>query len=107
MQELTKALESPRGITRRRMVGFLIAAPTLIAAARWNLAEANAALPTAQPADAFDLPDLLTLAAAPPPALLSNQRTAGANTIQALNEPVRTAAAAAREQLQRTAAREL
>ena len=37
MQEVIEAMESPRGITRRRMVGFLIAAPTLIAAARWNL----------------------------------------------------------------------
>src|SRR4051795_11465235 len=70
MQEVTEALESQRGISRRRMVGFLIAAPTLIAAARWNLTEADAALPTAQPADAFDLTDLLTLAAEPTQSLL-------------------------------------
>ena len=161
MQELTNALESRRGITRRRMVGFLIAAPTLIAAARWNVSEADAALPTSQPADVFDLTDLLTLAAEPTqsllkvavnadgtasfalpraevgqgittaitmtiadeiglpidkvkvtladarPELLFNQLTAASNTMHALYEPVRTAAAAAREQMARTAAREL
>src|SRR3954451_19844739 len=70
MQDVTEALESPRGISRRRMIGFLIAAPTLIAAARWNLTEADAALPTLQPADAFDLNDLLNLAAEPTHSLL-------------------------------------
>jgi isoquinoline 1-oxidoreductase beta subunit len=50
------------GFTRRRMMGYLIAAPTLVAAAQWA-EPAAAALPTIQPSDAFDLADLLNLAA--------------------------------------------
>jgi isoquinoline 1-oxidoreductase beta subunit len=51
------------GFTRRRMLGYLIAAPTLVAAAGWA-GPADAAIPTIQPSDAFDLSDLLNLAAA-------------------------------------------
>ena len=57
------ARESAGGITRRRMMGYLIAAPTLVAAARWA-EPAEAAIPTIQASDAFDLSDLLNLAAA-------------------------------------------
>lgn len=51
------------GITRRRMMGYLIAAPTLVAAAGWA-SPADAAVPTVQLFDTFDLSDLLNLAAA-------------------------------------------
>ena len=51
------------GFTRRRMMGYLIAAPTLVAAARWA-DPAEAAIPTIQASDAFDLSDLLNQAAA-------------------------------------------
>ena len=149
------------GITRRTMVGFLIAAPTLVAGARWSAAPAQAAVPTAQPVDAYDLSDLLTDAARPTfallrvtingdgtasfdlpraevgqgittavampiadelelpvgkvkvtladarPELVWNQFTGGSNTMHAIYEPVRTAAATARGQLSATAAREL
>src|SRR5256885_3754831 len=153
----------PRGITRRRMVGYLIAAPTLVAAARLTTAPpAQAAIPTTeQPVDSYDLSDLLTDAARPTnplltvtvnpdgtaafalpraevgqgittaiamtiademdlpidkvkvtladarPELVFNQLTGGSNTMHALYEPVRTAAASARGQLAATAAREL
>ena len=54
------------GITRRRFIGYLIAAPTLVTAADllspWS---ARAALPTMQPVDLYDLTDLLTDAARP------------------------------------------
>jgi isoquinoline 1-oxidoreductase beta subunit len=54
------------GISRRRFVGYLIAAPTLAAAAELGAAEsADAAVPTAQPVDLYDLSDLLTDAARP------------------------------------------
>jgi isoquinoline 1-oxidoreductase beta subunit len=54
------------GISRRRFVGYLIAAPTLVAAAELGLAEgAKAAIPTAQPVDLYDLSDLLTDATRP------------------------------------------
>ncbi|MEA2419341.1 MAG: isoquinoline 1-oxidoreductase subunit beta [Thermoleophilaceae bacterium] len=54
------------GISRRRFVGYLIAAPTLVAAAELGVAEqAGAAIPTHQPVDLYDLSDLLTDAARP------------------------------------------
>jgi len=54
------------GISRRRFVGYLIAGPTLIAAAELGLAEqAKASIPTAQPVDLYDLSDLLTDATRP------------------------------------------
>src|SRR4051794_35058406 len=162
MTEVTQAIDDRHGITRRRMLGFLIAGPTLIAAARWEFpASAQAAIPSTQLVDHYDLSDLLTDAARPTNALLTvtvnkdgtaafalpraevgqgittaiamtiademglpiekvkvtlsdarpelvwNQLTGGSNTMHALYEPVRTAAASARGQLEATAAREL
>lgn len=55
-----KSGEAPKGITRRRMVGYLIAGPTLVAGARITFPEqAAGAIPTVQPNDAYDLSDLL------------------------------------------------
>ena len=51
-------------MTRRRFVGYLIAAPTVIAAAELFPTDAQA-LPTVQPTDVYDLSDLLNNAAAP------------------------------------------
>src|SRR3954451_23191953 len=163
MTEDGQELEARGGITRRRMVGFLIAGPTLVAAARWGLLpeSARAAVPSAQLVDQYDLSDFLTDAARPTNALLTvtvnpdgtaafalpraevgqgittaiamtiademalpiekvkvtladarpelvwNQLTGGSNTMHALYEPVRTAAATARGQLAATAASEL
>src|SRR4051794_35595595 len=162
MTDVLEALESPRGITRRGAIGILIAAPTLVAAARWGVAPAQAAIPTTQqPVDSYDLSDLLTDAARPTnslltitvnpegpaafalpraevgqglttsfamviademelpvekvrvtladarPELVFNQLTGGSNSMHALYEPVRTAAASARGQLAATPAREL
>src|SRR3954454_6782748 len=163
MTEVRQGLEETPGITRRRMIGYLIAGPTLIAAARWGIAPetASAAVPTAQLVDNYDLSDLLTDAARPTNALLTvtvkpdgtaafelpraevgqgittaiamtiademdlpidkvevtlpaarpelvwTQRTGGSNTMHALYEPVRMAAATARGQLAVTASREL
>ncbi len=151
------------GITRRRMVGYLIAAPTVVAAARFGLlAEpARAAIPTVQPVDHYDLSDILTEAALPTmpllkvtvnpdgsasfelpraevgqgittacamtiademelplekvhvtladarPELVWNQLTGGSNSMHALYEPLRVAAAVARGQLAQAAADEL
>src|SRR6476619_5408650 len=162
MTDVLQALESPRGITRRGAIGILVAAPTLVAAARWGVAPAQAAVPTTQqPVDSYDLSDLLTDSARPTfslitvtvnpdgtasfdlpraevgqglttsfamviademelpiqkvkvtladakPELVWNQLTGGSNSMYALYEPVRTAAASARDQAGRTAAREL
>src|SRR4051812_5377064 len=140
------------------MMGYLIAAPTLVAAARWTSgAPALAAVPTAQLVDQYDLSDLLTDAARPTnpllkvtvnpdgtaafalpraevgqgittavamtiademdlpidkvrvtladaqPELVWNQLTGGSNSMHALYEPVRMAAAIARVQLTLTA----
>ncbi len=53
-----------RGISRRRFIGYLIAAPTLVAAADLRAAQpADASIPTIQPVDFFDLTDLITDAA--------------------------------------------
>jgi isoquinoline 1-oxidoreductase subunit beta len=59
---MTELAGDARGITRRRMMGILIAGPTLIAAARWGIdpAPAFGAVPTEQPVDHYDLSDLLT-----------------------------------------------
>jgi isoquinoline 1-oxidoreductase beta subunit len=55
-----------KGISRRRFVGYLIAAPTLVAAAELGLAEqAKAVVPTKQAVDLYDLSDLLTDATRP------------------------------------------
>src|SRR5437763_17197487 len=54
------------------MVGYLIAAPTVVAAARLALLpeRAKAAIPTVQPVDHYDLSDILTEAALPTMPLL-------------------------------------
>ncbi|WP_084269891.1 molybdopterin cofactor-binding domain-containing protein [Patulibacter minatonensis] len=152
-----------RRISRRRMVGYLLAAPTLVAAARFMDPEPAAAegLPGPTIPEFFDLSDVLNVVAAPTygllaitidkqgnahfqlprsengqgitttftmiiademdlpmskvkvtlmpaePKLLFNQLTAGSSSVFTLYEPVRRAAAVARTQLQRTAAREL
>jgi isoquinoline 1-oxidoreductase subunit beta len=65
---------SENGISRRRFVGYLIAAPTLIAAAELTAVEqAQGAVPTVQPVDLFDLSDLLTDAAKPTANLIAVQ----------------------------------
>src|SRR3954447_18456605 len=54
------------GISRRRFMGYVIAAPTLVAAAELrSAAPAQAAVPTVQAIDAYDLTDMLTEAAMP------------------------------------------
>ena len=59
----------PALIPRRRFLGYLIAGPTLAAAAPLGAellrAPAEAALPSVQPSDVYDLSDLLTDAARP------------------------------------------
>jgi isoquinoline 1-oxidoreductase subunit beta len=65
---------SENGISRRRFVGYLIAAPTLVAAAELTAVEqAQGAVPTVQPVDLFDLSDLLTDAARPTANLIAVQ----------------------------------
>jgi isoquinoline 1-oxidoreductase subunit beta len=59
--EVRSASAEPSGISRRRFIGYLIAAPTLVAAADLRTADpARAAVPTIQPVDFYDLTDLLT-----------------------------------------------
>lgn len=57
--------EGPGGISRRRMIGYLLAGPTLVAAARFGADPAEAAVPSLGPTDLADLSDILTAAAAP------------------------------------------
>jgi isoquinoline 1-oxidoreductase subunit beta len=150
------------GISRRRFLGYLIAAPTLVAAADLQGAPpASASVATVQPVDVYDLTDLLTDAAnltaslitvtinpdgtasfALPraevgqgittavamvladelelpiekvdialsdarPELAFNQLTGGSNSMHALYDQLRVAAATARGQLARTAAKQL
>lgn len=64
------------GFSRRRFLGYLLAAPTLVVAAELTPGlggnQAAASIPSAPgPSDLFDLGDLLTLAAAPTSGLLS------------------------------------
>jgi isoquinoline 1-oxidoreductase subunit beta len=150
------------GIGRRRLLGYLLAAPTLTAGAWWALdggGRADASVPTLpQPEEILDLGDMQNLAAAPTsglisvrvdadgtasfavpraevgqgmttavammiaeeldlplekvrvtladarPELLMNQLTGGSNSMRSMYEPVRTAAAAARQRLVETAA---
>ena len=62
--EVGEARAGTNGISRRRFIGYLIAAPTLVAAADLRAAQpASAAAPTVQPVDFYDLTDLLTDAA--------------------------------------------
>jgi isoquinoline 1-oxidoreductase beta subunit len=66
---------SPEDPTRRRFLGYLIAAPTLAVGVTWaagGFEAAEAAIPSApQPEDVFDLGDLQNLAAAPTSGLIS------------------------------------
>jgi isoquinoline 1-oxidoreductase subunit beta len=59
------------GMTRRRLMGYLLAAPTLMAAARWDAADATAAVPTVQLTNTLDLSDVLTAATLPTASLIS------------------------------------
>jgi isoquinoline 1-oxidoreductase subunit beta len=59
------AVAAADGVTRRRFVGYLIAAPTLVAGAQLLVEDAQAAVPTVQPVDLYDFTDLLTDAARP------------------------------------------
>jgi isoquinoline 1-oxidoreductase beta subunit len=155
---------SPENPTRRRFLGYLIAAPTLAVGVTWAAGglgedDAEAAIPSPpQPEDIFDLGDLQNLAASPTsgliavqvnedgtasfalhrcevgqgitttvamiiaeeldlpvekisvtlsdarPELLMNQLTGGSNSVRSIFNPVRTAAAIARQRLIRTAA---
>ncbi len=53
--------EGTDGISRRRFLGYVLAAPILVTAADMTAPpRANAAVPTAQPVDFYDLTDLLT-----------------------------------------------
>ena len=54
------------GVSRRRFIGYLIAAPTVVGAAQLFVEPADASIPTVQPVDLYDLSDLLTEAAIPP-----------------------------------------
>jgi isoquinoline 1-oxidoreductase beta subunit len=63
--------EPAGGFTRRRLMGYLLAGPTLVAAAQWEAEPAEAAVPTVQVTDALDLSDVLTLAALPTAYLIS------------------------------------
>ena len=62
--EVSEEQVGTNGISRRRFIGYLIAAPTLVAAADLRGAPAaRASVATVQPVDFFDLTDLLTDAA--------------------------------------------
>jgi isoquinoline 1-oxidoreductase beta subunit len=69
--------QEPRGVERRRFLGYLLAAPTLAVAAQigaetTNPRAAEAAIPSLpQPADVMDLGDALALAASPTSNLIS------------------------------------
>ncbi|HEX3614802.1 MAG TPA: molybdopterin cofactor-binding domain-containing protein [Sporichthyaceae bacterium] len=159
-------MQPSRDLPRRRFVGHLLVAPTLVAAARLGVDLLSAPSAAAedgppavlQPSTVYDLNDLLTDAARPTshlisvqvdadgmalfalpraevgqgittaaamliaeeldlplakvhvtladarPELMWNQLTGGSNTLHAMYEPIRLAAATAREQLKRTAA---
>jgi isoquinoline 1-oxidoreductase beta subunit len=157
-----EARARPNGISRRRFIGYLIAAPTLVAAADLRMAPtARASVATVQPVDFYDLTDFLTDAANLTAALITvtvnpdgtasfalpraevgqgittaiamviadeldlplgkvnitlsdarpelefNQLTGGSNSVHALYDQVRVAAAIARGQLAATAAQQL
>ena len=60
VREDSEVAESQDGITRRRAVGYLIAAPFLVTGARFvNPSAASAAVPTKQTVDHYDLSNLL------------------------------------------------
>jgi isoquinoline 1-oxidoreductase beta subunit len=56
----TPPVRSSDGVSRRRFIGYLIAAPTVVAGAQLWTESAAAAIPTIQPVDEYDLTDLLT-----------------------------------------------
>src|SRR5207302_1888527 len=64
-QAYSPSAEGSAGISRRRFLGYLIAGPTLNPGAQLLAEPANAAVPTVQPVDSYDLSDLLTDAARP------------------------------------------
>ena len=72
-------VDEPKGASRRRFLGYLLAAPTLVAAVDLGAKAvksdpAGAAIPSLpEPAELFDLGDLLTLAAMPTSNLISVQ----------------------------------
>src|SRR5437588_7683018 len=53
------------GVSRRRFIGYLIAGPVVVAGADRLAEPAQAAIPTHQPVDEYDLTDLLTGATKP------------------------------------------
>src|ERR1700753_2253315 len=62
--ELAERRAAPHTISRRRFIGYLLAAPTLVAAAELRAAPtARASVAPVQPVDFYDLSDLLTDAA--------------------------------------------
>jgi isoquinoline 1-oxidoreductase beta subunit len=65
------AAGAPGGVSRRRFVGYLVAAPTVMAGAQLLAEPAAAAIPTIQPVDHYDLTDALTGAAAPTSGLVT------------------------------------
>jgi isoquinoline 1-oxidoreductase beta subunit len=73
------AAAAPHGTGRRRFLGYLLAAPTLVAAAQIGEVAvgsrpAGAAIPSApEPSDLYDLNDLLTAAATPTANLIAVQ----------------------------------
>ena len=72
--EGTPAVETGgSGISRRRFMGYVIAAPTLMTGAQLLVAPAEAAIPTHQPVDHYDLSDLLTEATKPTAHLITVQ----------------------------------
>jgi|SRR5579884_1913070 len=58
-------------VTRRRFIGYLIAAPTVVAGSQLLAEPAMAAIPTHQPVDNYDLTDMLTEAAMPTSQLIT------------------------------------
>src|ERR1700738_2601886 len=64
------ATADSNGVSRRRFLGYLIAAPTVVGAAQLFVEPADAAIPTVQPVDLYDLSDLLTDAALPTAGLI-------------------------------------
>ncbi|GIH03024.1 isoquinoline 1-oxidoreductase subunit beta [Rhizocola hellebori] len=58
-------------IGRRRFLGYVLAAPTLVTAAELSLAPASAAVPSAEITELLDLNDLMTVAALPTSGLIS------------------------------------
>src|SRR5947208_8496264 len=60
-------------VSRRRFIGYLIAAPTVLAAAELGTGTAYGAIPTKQAVDLLDLSDVLNDAALPTSALIAVQ----------------------------------